>query len=198
MVLLFIIGPPAVGKMAVGLEIEKKTGLKLLINHDTIEVILKFFEFGSPSFRRLDNEFRTRIFEEVAKSDLPGLIFTYVTALGDKHKVGEKKYIDNLSKIFQNENHPVFYVELEASLEERLRRNKCESRIKAKPSKRDTERSEVQLLTMEQDYIMNSSNENPFHYSENYQKLETTALSAEETAEMIINHFKLKKIKNLS
>jgi hypothetical protein len=184
-------GPPAVGKMAVGLELARLTGLKLLINHDTIELLIKFFEYGTPSFRLLDKEFRTRIFEEVATSDLPGLIFTFVTALDEKSRLDEKRYLDGLSHIFTAQNHQVYYVELEATLEERLRRNKCESRIKAKPSKKDIPLSEQRLLKMENKYIMNSSVEYPFHYSHNYLKIENTELSALEVAQRIINHYNL-------
>lgn len=191
MVLIFLIGPPAVGKMAVGLELAKLTGFKLFINHDTIELILKFFEYGSSSFNKLDREFRMRIFEEVAGSALPGLIFTYVTALDEKHRHAEKKYLEEISHIFTSQYQSVYYVELEASLEERLRRNKCDSRIKAKPSKRNIQESEKRLLEMESKYVMNSNAEHPFHFTQNYMKIETTNLSAAQVAQKIQKHFNL-------
>ncbi len=78
MKLVIVFGPPAVGKMTVGYELAKLTGLKVFHNHMTIEIALNFFDFGQPEFHRLVNEFRKRIFEEVANSNLPGLIFTYV------------------------------------------------------------------------------------------------------------------------
>src|SRR5439155_10930334 len=64
--LLFIVGPPAVGKMAVGHEVARRTGFKLFHNHHSIDIALRFFPFGSPPFQRLVGEFRRRIFEEVA------------------------------------------------------------------------------------------------------------------------------------
>ena len=81
--LVFIVGPPAVGKMTVGHELAQRTGLRLFHNHHTIDLVLPFFEFGTPPFSRLVGEFRRRIFEEVAASELPGLIFTYVWAFDD-------------------------------------------------------------------------------------------------------------------
>jgi hypothetical protein len=78
--LLFVIGPPAVGKMTVGQQIATRTGLRLFHNHLAIEPVLRFFPFGSPPFGRLVDGFRRGIMEEVAASDLPGLIFTYVWA----------------------------------------------------------------------------------------------------------------------
>ena len=82
--LVFIVGPPAVGKMAVGLELAMRTGYKLFHNHHTIDLVLRFFPFGSASFERLVGLFRRRIFEEVADSSLPGLIFTFVWAFDHK------------------------------------------------------------------------------------------------------------------
>lgn len=78
--LIFIIGPPAVGRMAVGHELAQRTGLKLFHNHLSIELVLRFFPFGSPPFDRLVREFRRRIFEEVADSDC--LAAAPVTVLG--------------------------------------------------------------------------------------------------------------------
>ena len=77
MKLIIICGPPAAGKMTVGMELERETGLKLLHNHMTIELVRKFFEFGTPQFERLDQKIRFEIFKEVANSELPGIIFYY-------------------------------------------------------------------------------------------------------------------------
>ena len=73
MKLVVIFGPPAVGKMTVGFELAKLTGLKLFHNHLTIELVLNFFDFSAPQFNKLVGEFRRRIFEEVAKSDFEGI-----------------------------------------------------------------------------------------------------------------------------
>ena len=78
--LIFIFGPAAVGKMTVGNELAKHTGFKLFHNHMTIDLVTKIFPFETPQFRRLCDNFRKQIFEEVASSDIPGIIFTYVWA----------------------------------------------------------------------------------------------------------------------
>jgi hypothetical protein len=49
--LLFVVGPPAVGKMTVGREIAERTGLRLFHNHMSAEPVLPFFDFGSPGVR---------------------------------------------------------------------------------------------------------------------------------------------------
>ena len=61
---VFVFGPPAVGKMTVGRALAARTGYKLLHNHMTVEPVLEIFEFGSPPFGRLVNEFRRRVIEE--------------------------------------------------------------------------------------------------------------------------------------
>ena len=81
-VLLF--GPQAVGKMTIGHELEKITKLKLFHNHMTIDLVSNFFDYGSKEGSKLVNLFRNEIFEEVSKSNLYGIIFTYVWALDQK------------------------------------------------------------------------------------------------------------------
>ncbi len=78
MKLIIIFGPQAVGKMTVGQELEKITELKLFHNHMTIELVSPFFSYGTPAGKRLVSLFRHEIFEEVSKSNLAGLIFTFV------------------------------------------------------------------------------------------------------------------------
>lgn len=180
-------GPPAVGKMAVGLEIAKKTGYKMLHNHGSIELLIPIFEYGSPKFGILNNEFRQRIFEEVATSDLLGFIFTFVSAFNlDEEKV----YMEEITKIFKDQGHNVYYVELYAPLAIRLERNKHPLRLDVKHSKRDLEWSAKQLPKMEAKYIMNSTDDYPFFFQENYLKIDTSNLSAEETADKIITAFR--------
>jgi len=183
---VIIFGPPAVGKMTVGYELAKLTGLKLFHNHMTIDLILNFFDFGQPQFHRLVSEFRKRIFEEVAASDLPGMIFTFVWALDLD---SEREYIERSCDIFRERGADVYFVELEASLPERLRRNESEFRLSQKPPKRDVEKSKERLLDDDRKYKLNSDGD--FFYRENYLKIDNTDLPADEVARMILDEFGL-------
>jgi len=116
--------------MVVGKELSRQTGFKLLHNHMTIELLIQIFDYGLPKFHKLNSEFRRRIFEEVATSDLPGFIFTYVWDFNQKK---EKDYIELISNLFVKNKWEVYYVELETSLEERLKRNKTKVRLIEKP-----------------------------------------------------------------
>lgn len=183
--LVFIVGPPAVGKMTVGAALAARTGLRLFHNHRTIDLILPFFTFGSPPFGRLVNEFRRRILEEVASSDLPGLIFTYVWAFDQASDDAE---VEAYSEIFKRQGGAVFYVELQASQAVRLQRNETEFRLAEKPFKRDLVQSRRQLIALD-DYQLDSGRR--FEGRRDYLRVDNTDLSPEDVADMIIRTFEL-------
>lgn len=183
---IIITGPQAVGKMTVGQELVKITNLKLLHNHMTIEVLTKIFDYSRDSFRKLNEEFRMKIFKEFAKSEEEGIIFTTTWDFEDKEEWDRiYKYI----QIFKVNNAEIYIVELEAKLEERLKRNKMENRLLNKPSKRNLEWSEKDLLKSVEKYRFNSK-ENEIK-EENYLRIDNTNLNANVVAEMIKNRFKL-------
>ena len=185
--LVIIFGPPAVGKMTVGAALARRTGLRLFHNHMTLELVLPFFESGSPPFSRLVSEFRGRIFEEVAGSDLPGLIFTYVWAFNEPT---DAQFVERVAGIFRARGARVCYVELEAGQEERLQRNETEFRLAEKASKRDIAASRERLLDHDRRYRLNSRDE--FAGRSDYIRIDNTDLSADEVADRIIQRFDLR------
>jgi len=187
--LVIVFGPPAVGKMAVGMELERITGMRLFHNHMTIDLALRFFDWGDPAFHRLVGEFRTRIFEEVAASTLPGLIFTFVWALEDAR---ERDYIDRTCEIFRARGAGVCFVELAASLDERLRRNETELRLAEKRPKRDLERSRANLLSLEGKHRLNTDGD--FFYPERWLRIDNTHLPPDAVARQIADAFCLPRV----
>lgn len=98
-------------------------------------------------------------------------------------------YLNELTTIFQQKDAEIFYIELIASLEERLRRNETENRLKNKPSKRNIELSKQRLIQDDASYRLESiDGEIPFP---NYLKINTTNLTAEAVASQIKKHFNL-------
>lgn len=186
MKLVIIFGPHAVGKMTVGHELEKLTGLKLFHNHMTIDMVAPFFSYGTPQGKRLVNLFRTEIMKEVAESDLPGMIFTYVWWFDDRH---DWDYINNVAAIFKEKGAEICWVELEANVDERLIRNKSEHRLNHKPTKRDIEFSEKQLRDNMVNHRLNSL---PGEITEeNYLRIDNTNLEPSLVAEQIKTKFNL-------
>lgn len=186
MKLIIITGPQAVGKMTVGQELVKITNLKLLHNHMTIEVLTNIFDYSRDSFRKLNEKFRIQIFEEFAKSDEEGIIFTTTWDFDDKE---EWDRINTYIQIFKKNNAQIYIVELEADLEERLKRNKTENRLKNKASKRNLEWSEKDLLKSVEKYRFNSY-ENEIK-EKNYMRINNTNLKPNVVAKMIKKKFKL-------
>ena len=183
---IIITGPQAVGKMTVGQELVKITNLKLLHNHMTIEVLTKIFDYSRDSFRKLNEEFRMQIFKEFAKSEEEGIIFTTTWDFDDKEEWDRiYKYI----QIFKDNNAEIYIIELEANLDERLKRNTMENRLLNKPSKRNLEWSEKDLLKSVEKYRFNSK-ENEIK-EKNYLRIDNTNISPDNVAKMIKNKFKL-------
>lgn len=183
--LVFIVGPAAVGKMTVGRELSRLSGLPLFHNHLSIEAVLPVFDFGEPAFNRLVERLRRGVIEEVAKSDRPGVIFTYMWAFDDP---GDRRYVESLRDIFTAYGGRVVYVELWADQETRLRRNAEPSRLEAKASKRDVERSNRNLVRHDEQHQLSSDGDFPL---EPYLFLDNTDLRPEEAAERIVQRFGL-------
>jgi hypothetical protein len=72
--------------------------------------------------------------------------FAYVWNFDDKE---DYEYVNKIEKIFKDQGGEVFYIELKASLEERIKRNKTEHRLTHKPTKRDIEQSEKRIIESE-------------------------------------------------
>ena len=180
------IGPPAVGKMTVAHELSRRTGLPVFHNHQTIDLVTKFFAFGTPPFERLVNSFRQQVLAEVAASDLPGVIFTYVWAFDES---GEDEAVAGYTAPFREQGRRVLFVELEASQEERLRRNRSEFRLEHKPIMRDLEWSDANLLEFDQRYQLSSRGR--FDDREDWFRLNNTNISAAEVAALVIERFGL-------
>lgn len=187
MKLIVIIGPAAVGKMTVGIELEKLTGLKLFHNHMTVDLVNRLFDWGDPKFHKLVKEFRLRMFEEVSTSSLPGMIFTYMWAFD---RPEDKEEIDMYTESFKNVNAEIYYVELFATQEVRLKRNVTELRLANKIPKRDVTKSEKILIETDKIYKLNTQ-DGEFFYKDNYIKIDNTNIEARDVALQIVKTFKI-------
>ncbi|MWC27720.1 AAA family ATPase [Paenibacillus sp. MMS18-CY102] len=182
---VILFGPQAVGKMTVGRHLAETTGLKLFHNHMTIEMLSPIFDFG-PETWRLTDSIRMQVFEAVSRSSLDGLIFTYVWAFNVQ---SDSEYIDKICAIFESQGSEIYLVELEADLDERLERNKTPYRLEQKPSKRNLEWSEQDLLSSTEQYRLNSLEGEITR--KNYLRINNTHLKPEETAALIKETFGL-------
>lgn len=183
---IMICGPQAVGKMTVGQELAKLTGYKLFYNHMTIEMIRLIFDYDKEVFWKMNTRIRTEVFEEFAKSSEKGIIFTGCLDFGIELEQ-DKADFDKWTKNFER----TYVIELEADLEERLKRNKTENRLKYKASKRNIEWSEKNLLESIKKHKLNSDSGQGEELFENFMKINNTNISAKDVAIMIKEKFQL-------
>src|SRR3954447_21256196 len=151
MTLLFVFGPPAVGKMAVGRAIAEASDFRLFHNHATIEPLLDVFDYGTPAFLRLNGEMRHRILEEAAAADV-NLVQTYAWALDEPEDAAA---VADYLQVFLDVGREVRLVELYADLDTRLARNGTAYRLSEKKSKRDLAWSDDNVRSLEQ-YQLNT------------------------------------------
>ena len=183
MKLLFLIGNGAVSKMTVGQELMKITELRLFHNHMSIEFVLEIFgQHHNEAIRRI----RQVVFEEFAKTDSYGMIFTYMWAFDQQ---ADWDYIEEVKRIFEPYNTEFYCVELVAPQEIRLLRNGTENRLRNKASKRDLAWSNHLICQHDEHYRLESRDgEVPF---ENYMKIDNSDLAPEVVAQMIKERFRL-------
>ena len=179
MKLVIIIGGGAVGKMTVGQELMKITDLRLFHNHMMIEPVIEIFNrFDGNVIQRL----REVIFEEFLRSDREGMIFTFMWAFD---MPSDREYIMNVAEKFDE----VYCVELIADQSVRLERNKTETRLKNKASKRDLSISEQRLIREDTNHrLVSLDGEIPF---KNYVRIDNTNLAPDTVAKMIKEKFLL-------
>ena len=181
MKLLILIGNSSVGKMTVGQELCKITPFRLFHNHMMIEPVLEIFgAFRGDVVQKL----RSVIFEEFAKSDEYGLVFTFMWAFD---MPSDWEYLESVKKIFSLPEEDVYYVELIAPQEIRLARNGTPNRLTHKASKRDIQASNERLINDDKRYRCESlPGEIPFR---NYLRLENADITPEEAAAQIKAYF---------
>ena len=183
MKLVILIGDAAVGKMTVGQELMKQTGLRLFHNHMTIEPVIEIFGYYDSA---VTLQLREIIFREFAKSDNAGMIFTYLWAFD---MPSDWDYIAHVTDIFREQGADIYYVELVAPQEIRLQRNETENRLTHKASKRDVEASRARLLRDDARYrCVSLPGELPF---ENYIRIDNSDLAPDVAAAMIRERFGL-------
>ena len=176
---LFIIGAPASGKMTIGQKLSKLTGATLFFNHQPIDFALEIYQDFSEEMWELVRRINFSFLETSARYHR-SVILTGVTDFSNQYHL---MYLKNIQDLLNEYHQEILFVELETSLEERLRRNRTENRLKYKPLKRNFEVSEREILETDKTDQLNSQKQpSGLHH---YLKIDNTNLSAEEVAKQI-------------
>ena len=181
--LVVIIGPQAVGKMTIGEKLKEKIGYTLMTNHDSIEIAIKIFSSNKDAKLKLKSKIREDVFNICLENNI-SIIFTFVVDFNTNEDI---LYLNELKNKFEKTGGHFYLIELEADLQTRLERNKTPHRLECKPSKRNMEWSDKELIESMDIYRMNSiKDEIKF---ENYIKINNTNLSPNAVCDIIINKF---------
>lgn len=178
---LFIIGAPASGKMTIGQELSRLTGSTLFYNHQAIDFALEIYQDYTEEMWEFVRGI-TFSFLGASARNQRSVILTDVIDFSNQYQL---LYLKQIQDLLDNFHQEILFVELETSLEERLRRNQTENRLKYKPLKRHIEVSEREILETAETLQLNSQHQpNELHH---YFKINNTNLSAEEVAKQIQN-----------
>ena len=91
--LIFIYGPPAVGKLTVAKQLEKLTDYKIFHNHITIDFALPIYEYGTKEFIEFNERLRLQFFKEAIKANAYAIIsFTLNRVFTEWYKNKGKKF----------------------------------------------------------------------------------------------------------
>ncbi len=183
--LIVIIGPPAVGKAAVGYALSQLTGFRFFHNHMTAEPVAALFGWGTARYDEVAAELRLSLLSKaLAQPSMPPIIFTFVWGFdlpADNH------FVAQLVEMFESNGRQVFFVELIASLETRIAREGTPLRLSLKPSKHNVEVAKSLHADIDGKQRMNSNNS--FPYPVRHIVIDTEKQSPPEAARLIAQHF---------
>ncbi len=173
--LVFIYGPPGVGKLSVARELARTTGYKLFHNHVSIACVETVFDFGTPPFGRLVSVIRTAVFEEAAREGV-SLVFTFVYA-----RPADTPFVERVCELVEGSGGSVLLVRLFCAREELERRLPRAERARA-----------GKLASLETLREVEASHDifSPVPGRESLE-IDNTRLAPEEVARLIAGHYHL-------
>lgn len=175
MKLLFLHGAPAVGKLTVAKAIHQAISSKLFDNHAAIDLALTVFDFGEAGFWELVQTIRVSVLNSAAEQGVPLVIMTY--CYSDPEDKDDFEAFDGAIKAHGGEMLPVYLSCSEAEAarrvgsRDRVERGKIATMLSLKNFN-----TEFNLISVPRDNCL---------------KLDTGTRTAKQTAQDIIEHFKL-------
>jgi shikimate kinase len=174
--LLFLYGPPGVGKLTVARELAARTNYKLFHNHLTVDLVYAVFDFKTRPFIELRDKTWMMVFQKAKEEKVPGLIFTFAP-----EESVPTDFIPNLITQIEDANNHIYFIELTCSPEELKKRIVSPSRSRyskgMKPDNIEKYYARQHLIPEEvhqRKYVIDNTNMNP-----------------SSVADEIINHFQI-------
>jgi len=117
MQLVIIYGPEATGKLTIAKKLAAETGFRLFHNHISVDVAKTLFDFDTKEFSELIWDVRLLVFEHAAKTNIPGMIFTWAYSHPDF-----LPYLNKIKEVIARYQGTIHYVFVSCSVEEAERR----------------------------------------------------------------------------
>lgn len=181
MKMVFIYGPPAVGKYTVAKELSAITGYRYFINHQASDAVSSILDFeDNPSlFRSVANEVKNLILRKAIELKIPGLIMTFCYSRPDSDK-NLRETLD----ILEPKGVETFFTRIHCTDEELYRRVQHPSRKQISVKK---------LTSIEE--LKKALNQHGFKEEISYVRnlnIDTTNMPPREVAEKIARHHNFK------
>ncbi len=172
MKLIILYGAPATGKYTVGKELAKKTNLKFFHNHLSIDVAKSIFSFGEPGLFELSDSIRLDVFEEAAKQNVEGIIFTFVF-----RKINDHVFVQSITDTAKRCDIELQFIQLYCDKAELIKRVESQHR---KEMKKLTNPDELLKMLEEGEFQSSISDVESI-------MVDSTHLTIEETVEKVFN-----------
>jgi broad-specificity NMP kinase len=173
--LVFLYGPPGVGKLAVASELARRTNFKVFHNHMTINLAESVFARGTPAYSRLVLALRREVFAQAAEANVD-LIFTFVYV-----HPKDDPLVRELIEPVVSRGGAVLFVQLTCALPTLFSRVQDTSRL---AYRKITEAAELQDALQRYELFEAIPESNTL-------RLDTTSLSPAEAARLIVTHYML-------
>ena len=178
MEVIFLHGPPAVGKLTIAKALHARIPARLSDNHAAIDLAKTVIDFGAPGFWDLIHKLRLDLLEAAAASDTPYFLTTACYHTGDEGIIHDwQTVMDRYGATFL----PVHLV--------------CTPQAQAQRVVQSdrTARGKLDQITGLDHYM--AKNDYAPLARDNCLRLDTTSLSPSASAEHIIDHFNLTRHK---
>jgi hypothetical protein len=119
--LIFLYGPPAVGKLTVARAIAERRDFRVLHNHATFDPVAEVLPVGTSTFWAALDKVRLDLVTAAAQEGID-LVYTFVFAPGDE------SHVDEIANAYESIGGSVIFVQLLAPVEELRLRVSSDSR----------------------------------------------------------------------